>query len=566
MVFVLVAFFIARRGWRYFHEVEEDDDFADHLATLAVAHRWVFPVYLALLILVAVTEFFQSGNLFFSLSVLFLASSLRRYFCEGDFADFPRAQKLHLAMRLLLVWLGWAQGYDNYLSDLHTWFHWPVFFWVMLALATLIFNKFYNDYDLAEHRKTLLFFLGGFVVCVILGGTVGYLIWTNGGHKFNPWLYMSVFGILACVPLAAHFSQWLYRILDVRMDRFLFDIIFSHAAFSETVRKQRHLPSLQLLRHWRDRSDVEKAWQTARAHLFKEERALPVWLFAMETAVLYRRQPDDALEILNRLYVTDEFPHDQRVVAVGMMQGWMAAAGFAFDAESFQIERPPLQPAALTNQVEQKCREGRFGAAVMLLNAALEKDGLNEEAFIQLVRLQAQDLKNRRVAEKLIADAADTFSPKLLDFLKRSLDEWMRLPIRSRVKPGRFFGWLRRSPPAEPAEPVSKKIILNPARMTPASPPPEDADPLTVYLDRVKETQGQPPDTTLVRDRVEKLLLERRLGTAVELLQQQAEAEPEILTRGCAMPKPRVSIAATSLPPRKSFSGWSVPEFQESPD
>ena len=36
LVFVLVAFFIARRGWRYFHEVQEDDDFADHLATLAV--------------------------------------------------------------------------------------------------------------------------------------------------------------------------------------------------------------------------------------------------------------------------------------------------------------------------------------------------------------------------------------------------------------------------------------------------------------------------------------------------------------------------------------------------
>jgi len=84
ILFCLVALLLVRRVWRYFHEVEDDDDFADHLATLAVAYRWVFPVYLALLILVAVAEFFQIGNFFFSLSVLALAFSIRRYYCEAD--------------------------------------------------------------------------------------------------------------------------------------------------------------------------------------------------------------------------------------------------------------------------------------------------------------------------------------------------------------------------------------------------------------------------------------------------------------------------------------------------
>ena len=100
----------------------------------------------------------------------------------------------------------------------------------------------------------------------------------------------------------------------------------------------------------------------------------------------------------------------------------------------------------------------------------------------------------------------------------------MRLPIRSIVKPGRFLGWLRRPPPAEP---VSKKIVLNSPRITQSSSPPKASDPLAAYLTRVKAAQGKPPDTTFVNDPVEKLLLERRLGTVVELLQQQAEAQPE---------------------------------------
>ena len=391
-VFVLVALFVARKVWRYFREVEEDDDFADHLTTLAAAYRWVFPVYLALLILVAVTEYVQAGNLFFSLSVLFLASSIRRYYCEGNFADHPRAQKLHLALRLLLAWLGWVQGHDNYLTDLHTWFHWHVFVWVMLALATMVFSLFYNNFDLAEHRKELYFFLGGFAVCGILGGAGGCFFWVKYlpimsrdiprlAAYGSPGRAALVCGILACLPLAAYFYRWTKSVSEQVADRTIYDIIFSTNAFSEKIRKQRHLPSVLLLRHWRDHGNVEKAWQTAQAHLFKEARALPVWLFAMETAVLYRRKPDDALKLLARLCAIKEFPHDQRVVAVGLMQGWMEAAGFAFDAASFKIVQSPLQPAELTNQVEQKCREGRFGEAVIMLNASAGK-GFLERAGI----------------------------------------------------------------------------------------------------------------------------------------------------------------------------------------
>jgi hypothetical protein len=523
MLFCLVALLIVRRVWRYFHEVEDDDDFADHLATLAVAYRWVFPVYLALLILVAVAEFFQIGNFLCSLSVLALAFSIRRYYCEADFADYPKAQLMHLAMSLLLVWLGWIQGPDHDFSNFSTWCHWSVFAWVMLALATMVLSQFYNNPDLAEHRPVLFFFMGGFLVCGILGGTAGYGYWMQYRRDGSPWSCLLAGGIVACLPLGFYFYRWNVRVSEQLVGRTIFDMIFSYGGFSEKIRKQRRLPEILLLRHWRDHGDAEKAWQTAKGKLFKEARALPVWLFAMETAVLYRRKPDDALEILKQLCVTDEFHYDHRVVAVGMMQGWMAAAGFSFDPARFKIERPPLAPSELTDKVKEKCRAGRFADAEILLQEALGRDSLNEQAFIQLVRLYCQDMKNRPAAEKLIAGAGDTFSPKLLDFLSGLLDEWMQLPVRSIVKRRTFLDCFRRQ---DPVEPVSKEISTTPP-ITSEPAPLEASDPLEAHLERLKQTREQTPDTTSGHDPIDQLLAEQRLGTAVELLKQQAESSPK---------------------------------------
>lgn len=88
-----VAGLLAWRLWRFFFVTRTDDDFAGHLATMAKAHRWVFPAYLLLLVAVAAAEFFQWSNLFFSLSLLLLAAALRRYYCEGDFVDHPGRKK-----------------------------------------------------------------------------------------------------------------------------------------------------------------------------------------------------------------------------------------------------------------------------------------------------------------------------------------------------------------------------------------------------------------------------------------------------------------------------------------
>jgi hypothetical protein len=518
MMFALVAIFLARRVWRYFHEVGEEDDFADHLATMAAAYRWVFPVYLALLILVAVTEFLQIGNFFFSLSVLALASSLRRYYCEADFADYPTARTIHLAMSLLLIWLGWMQGYDNYISDITTWFHPHVYVWMMLALATVGFSGLVNGADLAEVKMLVWPFL--FIGTA--GGIIGCVVWTLYGIAGGPWRGFFIGGIFACILLV---------LILVKTNNPVFvqaasDIIeaFLPKIFSERITRQRRLPPIALLRHWRDRGAVEKAWQTAKDHLFNEERALPIWLFALETAVLYRRQPADALEILGRLCVIDEFHYDHRVVAVAMMQGWMAAAGFSFDPDRFKIEMPPLEPSELTDMVKEKCRKGRFGEAAILLKKALEKDSLNEQAFTQLVRLYCQDMKNRPAAEKLIAGAGETFSPKLLDFLKSSLDEWLQLPIRSVVQRRKFPDWFHRQDPVEPDFKIS--VISPPITSPPPATESEPDDALEAHLERLKQSREKMPDTTGMQDPIEKLLAEQRLGTAVEMLQQQVKTQP----------------------------------------
>ena len=427
-------------------------------------------------------------------------------------------------MSLLLIWLGWIQGQDHNFSNLSTWCHWPVFAWVMLALATLVFSQFYNYPDLAEHRQVLFFFMAGFLVCGILGGTAGYCYWIQYVRDGSPWTCLLAGGIVACLPLGFYFYRWNVRVSEQLVGRTIFDMIFSYGGFSEKILKKRRLPEILLLRHWRDHGDVEKAWQTAKGKLFKEARALPVWLFALETAVLYRRKPDDALEILKQLCVTDEFHYDHRVVAVGMMQGWMAAAGFSFDPARFKIERPPLAPSELTDKVKEKCRAGRFADAEILLQEALGRDSLNEQAFIQLVRLYCQDMKNRPAAEKLIAGAGNTFSPKLLDYMSGLLDEWMQLPVRSVVKRRTFLDWFRQQ---DRVEPVSKGISTIPPPVTSKPAPPEAADPLEAHLERLKQTRETMPAHTGGHDPIDQLLAEQRLGTAVELLKQQAESSPK---------------------------------------
>ena len=518
-LFVVVAFFLARRVWRYFIEVEVEDDFADHLTTLARAHRWVFWVYMALLTVVAVMEYTRFGNFFFSLAILFLTASLRRYYCEAHFADFPKAQKVHLALRLLLIWLGWSLGYNHYLSNFSTWFHGPIFAWVLLALATGAFSQFYNHEDVAEHRRELYWFGIGFLIFGVLGATGGYFFWRST-QTFSIWICLGSGAFMACAPLMVYFKRWSKKVSEGVGGRMIYDLIFSENFFAEKPRKKKRLPEILLLQHWRDHGEVEKAWSEAQSHLLKEARALSVWLFAMETGILYRRKPGEALEILRQLCATEEFHYDHRTVAVSQVQGWMAAAGFGFDANQFKIARPPLAPSALTDKVEAKCRAGQFGEAATILMEVLEKDSLNEVAFIQLVRLYAQDLKNRPAAQKLIDDALETFGPNLLEFLQNSLDEWMKLPVRSTAKRRRLLDrLLRRDPP----ELAPRKLALN--FQLAAKPP--SKDPLDVHVERLQQSQAKnQPDTSATHDPVEKMLLERRLGSAVELLQQQAEAAP----------------------------------------
>ena len=106
------------------------------------------------------------------------------------------------------------------------------------------------------------------------------------------------------------------------------------------------------------------------------------------------------------------------------------------------------------------------------------------------------------------------------------MDDWLKLPARSHKPPGGFFNGLRR--PAR-AESVSHKIILDgPPDPSPAHRPPAEApDPVARHLARLKQVSPPVPDSTGVADPVERMLLERRFGSAVELLKAQAESQLE---------------------------------------
>ena len=520
---VVVALLLTRTVWRYFHEGEDDDDFANHLSTLAVEHRWVFPFYLALLTAVAAAEFFQLGNFLFSLSILMLAAALRGYYCEGDFTNFPNSQKLHLALSLCLVWFSWRLGFQYQLSEFSRWNPAPVLVWLTLALATRFFLEAIHSPDFGAQHAAAKMLLAAFLATGIGGGIVGFIVWNVWKFQGSSWHGFFAGGLFADFVLGVTLFATGNPVFKQVVAGTILDA-FLPSGFGQKVKQKKHLPSLLLLRHWRDQGDVEKAWQSAQTHLYKETRALPLWLFAMETAVLHRRQPAEALTILKRLCAAEEFHYDSRTVAVAQVQGWMAAAGFEFDAARFKLERPPLQPTALADKVEQKCREGRFGEAAQMLREVLAEDALNEPAFIQLVRLYAQDLKNRPGAEQLITDASETFNPNLLGFLSGSLEEWMRLPSRRLAKSGTFLNWWR-TPRPEASGSNKMSFIAPPIAQAPARP--EAVDPMSAYLERVKAAQAPLPDTSRVQDRVEKLLQERRLGSAVELIKQQAEAAPE---------------------------------------
>lgn len=174
------------------------------------------------------------------------------------------------------------------------------------------------------------------------------------------------------------------------------------------------------------------------------------------------------------------------------------------------------------SQVEEKCRAGKINEAAKLLNAILAKDSLNEAAFILLVRLYAQDLKKRAVARKLIEERRETFSPNLLEFLESSLDEWAQLPSRGNVGSTGRFGRIF-IPNFQNSKPHKITLKSNPALAEPKKP-----DPIEAYLERVKQAWSEPsPMLNQPQDSIEKLVHERRFGTAIEQLKEQADAHPK---------------------------------------
>ena len=284
------------------------------------------------------------------MSLLLLASALRGYYCEGDFADYPNFQKLHLALSLALVGLARTIGTGNFLGDLTTWrdghgLRNDILDWLILAVASRGLKSCLHGPDFSQQREYVPAVLWSFLAIGLVGGAVGAGVWFHLGWHDHLWDGGLAGAIFACLLLSAVlFASKNPVFLDVFGGTVL--DMFVPRFFGEKTLRSRHLPSLLLLRHWRDHGEVDKAWQTARVHLFAEPRALPVWLFAIETAILYRHRPDDAIKILERLTHTNAISYDHRMVAVADTREWMAFAGYYLDNAWFKFDRRLSNPLA----------------------------------------------------------------------------------------------------------------------------------------------------------------------------------------------------------------------------
>ncbi len=440
------------------------------------------------------------------LAVLFFLRALWRFRTEGDFFEHRIALVVYLGMLALLV-VGGIAGWGNGCVQ-------------MVALAAVLFlGKFYTNRDLAERRSGLYFSLVLLVLAGLAGAGLGCLIWHHSEKSIHLGTAMIFGAILA--------SSWpLYQLakyLDLSLSDFLgglrADMLFSEGAFAEKIKAKARLPSDRLLLHWRENGMTKKAWQTARRYLLDDPAAFPLWLFAMETAAVHLKKPDEAVAILRRLWQCENISADQQTIALMKMQDLAMKVGFQFREKDFH--HPPVarpgKPLARILELRQK---GRFAEAESALLALVEQEPGNAAVFTQLVRLYAEDLKLRGKAQHW-TDKAEAHLPSYhVDFLRNSIAEWMCSDSAAAGKsPDRM-------PQPLPAEP-SARLVLNSVNIStaPMVNSVEDCLQRQPIIKKKPATAGEP--YRLPRDKVDELVADCRYGTAEEMLKAELKAKPD---------------------------------------
>lgn len=439
------------------------------------------------------------------LAVLFFLRALWRFRTEGEFYEHRIALVVYLGMLAVLV-AGGIAGWGNGCLQM-----------VALALV-LFFGKFYTNQDLVERRSGLFFWLVVLVLAVLAGAGMGFLIWSQSEKLIRPGTAM----ILGAIAASLWPLYQLAKYLDVSVGDFIgglrADMIFSEGAFAEKSKTKVHLPSDLLLQHWRENGMTKKAWQTARKHLLDDPAALPIWLFAMETAALHLKKPDEAVAILRRLWLCKNISADQQNIVLIKMQELAMKAGFQFNGKDFHLQ-PVAKKEKLLSKIVELRKLGRFSEAESLLLALNEKEPDNPAVVTQLVRLYAEDLKLRGKAQSWISKAEEHLPSYHVDFLRNSLEEWICSdPAASGKSTASTPGELK----AEP----SGKLVLKSYNTT--SEPAENS--VEDCLQR-RQIQAKPKITnerySPPRDKIDEMVADRRYGTAEEMLKMELKAKPE---------------------------------------
>ena len=347
---------------------------------------------------------------------------------------------------------------------------WEIILFVLLAWRVL-FALWHNE-DLEGYWGYLKIAL--IIVCLLF-----FSGWMLGVHTLGSGIGGVIGGCLLAVPGLWFLAKICDRAFNDMLGGLFFDLIFSEGPFAEKIRAVRKIPSVTLLRHWRENGLARKASHAASRALKNDSRTYPLWLFAMETAALYFDDLREAERLARRLHRCDNISDAQKTFAVQELKGWAAAQGVNVDLTRFTNRHPPLRRGKELREADRLREAGCFREAESKLLHLRRQDSDDFAAALLLLRIYTQDLQRRDKAEDLLRQLSKQpyASQAFLEFARRSLDEWAGLPVAAKVPKQTSFRRLSGTRVVVPEKfIIAGPPILPPNDETCDSPPHSDQD------------------------------------------------------------------------------------------
>jgi hypothetical protein len=409
-----------------------------------------------------------------------------------------------------------------------------------LAGALVLVWKFYRNEDLREHSKPLLFALA----LLIHAPLVAWLVWVVTGNRYA--------AVAACIFLVFGLLWLLTKILNRAFNDYLggliFDLVFSEGPFALIAAPERKLPNLKLLQHWREAGLVGKAYRRARRGLEDRKEALPIWLFAMETAAVHRKDMPAAIGMLRRLCACKLIEDDQKEFAFHQLKGWAALQGGHLPFRLSRNRCAPTRPLASLTEVSRLVDRGDYDAAESVLARIIGDEPENLAASVMLVRLHGQYRHDREKAERVLDQLAkQPFTPEaMVEYLRRSIEEWFSPGALAPEGPPKAETPL--APPGSRKHTPVRITLEAPAICRPANAAPDSSNPDTAAPGKpVEITQG-------LSATVANLVADGRLGTAVEELEARVRQDPRNLETLLELAQVHILNCDTLKPAERIFN------------